>query len=426
MRITLPYGDHELAIDLDVGADRLSLLESRRHDVDPIRLALAAPIGSPRLPDMARPGQAVAIIASDITRPCPTHLLLPAIMEELTSAGIPDRDVTVVFGLGIHRPHTPDERRNLVGAQMAARLRCIDSDPEQAVHVGTTRRGTSVEVFEPIVRADLRIALGNVEPHYFAGYTGGLKAVVPGVCSLNTIRHNHALMTEAQARTGILIGNPLREDLEEAAGMVGLDFILNVILDGAKRIVVAAAGHPVEAHRWLCRAAEYLSRVPVEQAADIVLVSAGGYPKDINLYQAQKALDNAAEAVRPGGIIIWVAECAEGLGNRTFEEWLVGSTRDEILRRIKENFTLGGHKAAAIARVLQQAKIMLVSALPASLVERCGMQPFASLQTALEAALQEVGPDPRICAIPEGAAVIPSVKGREPLRRPIPLSGAER
>jgi nickel-dependent lactate racemase len=295
---------------------------------------------------------------------------------------------------------------------MAARLHCIDSDPEKVVPVGTTRRGTPVEVFEPVVKADLRIALGNVEPHYFAGYSGGLKALVPGVCSSNTIRSNHAMMTEPQARTGVLVGNPLREDLEEAAAMVGLDFILNVILDSAKRIAVAAAGDPTEAHRWLCSAADYLSRVPVEQPADIVLVSAGGYPKDINMYQAQKALDNAAEAVRPGGVIVWAAECSEGLGNRTFEEWIVGATPEQILRRIQDHFVLGGHKAAAIARVLQQATIMLVSALPADLVERCGMRPFASLEAAVKAALQEVGPAPRICVMPEGASVIPAVNER--------------
>lgn len=407
MRISLPYGHQQLEADVEAGEDRLSILEPRRGAVDPIRLALAAPIGTPPLRELVHPGQSVVILTSDITRPCATHRMLPPIAEELGRAGIPDQDVTVIFGLGTHRPQTPEERKKLAGAEMVARFRCIDSDPQHTVHVGTTRRGTPVEVFKPVVAADVRIALGSVEPHYFAGYSGGLKAMMPGVCSANTIRHNHALMTEPTARTGVLTGNPVREDIEEGASMVGVDFILNVIQDGAKEVVLAAAGHPVEAHRWLCHAADYLTRTPVAQLADIVLVSAGGYPKDINMYQAQKALDNAAETVRPGGIIVWVAECGEGLGNRTFEEWMVGSSADDILCRIKTSFVLGGHKAAAIARVLKRATVMLVSALPPDLVSRCGMLPFSDVGAAIMAALGEAGRDPLIYSMPEGAAVVP-------------------
>ena len=394
---------------MEAGEERLTILEPRRGAVDPIRLALAAPIGTPLLRDLVHPGQSVVVVTSDITRLCPTHLMLPPVMHELGRARIPDQDVTVVFGLGMHRPQTPEERKRLAGAEMVARLRCIDSDPQQTVHVGTTRRGTPVEVFEPVVKADVRIALGSVEPHYFAGYSGGLKAIMPGVCSANTIRHNHALMTEPAARTGVLNGNPVREDIEEGALLVGVDFILNVILDGAKQVAVAAAGHPVEAHRWLGRAADFLSRTPVHQLADLVLVSAGGYPKDINMYQAQKALDNAAEAIRPGGIIVWVAECGEGLGNQTFEQWMVGSSADDILCHIRTNFVLGGHKAAAIAMVLKRATVMLVSALPPDLVTKCGMLPFSDVGAAMQAALAQAGRDPLIYAMPEGAAVVPSL-----------------
>jgi nickel-dependent lactate racemase len=308
-------------------------------------------------------GQSIAIVTSDITRPCPTDAMLPPLMEELTQAGVHDEDVTVVFGLGIHRIQTPEERARLVGPEMASRLRCIDSDPDQVVHVGTTSRGTPIEVFKQVVEADLRIALGSVEPHYFAGYSGGAKALVPGVCSKATIQHNHSMMVQPRARTGVLDGNPVREDIEEG----------------------------------------------VEQPADVVIVSAGGYPKDINLYQAHKALENAAVVVRPGGIIIWVAECSEGLGNVTFEEWIVGASGDDILTRIQQDFVLGGHKAAAIARVLKRAKVSLVSALPPELVRACGMTPYADLDKALSEALQEMKPDPVLAFMPEGAALIPLV-----------------
>lgn len=406
MRITLPYGHGQLNVDLDADAQRIARLEPRRSAVDPIRLALAAPIGSPPLHSLLHNGQSIVIVTSDITRPCPTHLMLPPIMEELALAGIPDGDVTVVFGLGTHRAHTLEEHAQLVGPEMLARLRCVDSDPAQMVSVGTTSRGTPVEVFRPVLEADVRIALGNVEPHYFAGYSGGAKAIVPGVCSANTIQHNHAMMVEPNACAGVLDGNPVREDIEEGASLVGIDFILNVILDSEHRVVMAAAGHPVEAHRWACRAVDYLSKVAVEQLADVVLVSAGGFPKDINVYQAQKALDSAAAAVRPGGVIVWVAECAEGLGNAVFEEWLVGADPDDILARIQRQFVLGGHKAAAMARVLKRASVFLVSALPPDVVSECGMTPYSNVESALQDALAQSGLDSFVVILPEGASVL--------------------
>jgi len=410
MHISLPYGHQQLQVEVDDRARQVSVLSPRRRALDPVRLALAAPIGSPLLREMVHPGQSIAIITSDITRPCPSHLLLPAVMDELLQAGVHDEDVTVVLALGAHRAHTPKERSRLVGPEMGGCLECIDSDPSQVVYVGTTARGTPIEAFEPVVRADVRIALGNVEPHYFAGYSGGAKALVPGVCSVTTIQHNHALMVDPQARAGILAGNPVREDIEEAAVLIGIDFILNVVLDSAHDVVVAVAGHPVEAHRWICRVLDYQSKVYVEKLADIVLVSAGGYPKDINLYQAQKALDNAAATVRPGGVIIWVAECAEGLGHVTFEEWMVGANADDILARIQTQFVLGGHKAVAIARVLKRATISLVSSLPPELVRACGMTPYEDLEPALHTALEQIGAEPNMVVLPEGASLVVSTK----------------
>ena len=409
MRINLPYGKQQLVLELEISEERVTLLEPRRTSFDPIRLALAAPIGSKPLQTLVKPGQSVVIITSDITRPCPSDRMIPPIVDELNRAGIKDEDITVIFALGSHRPHTAEERTQLVGIEIASRLNCIDSDPDRTVRIGETLRGTPIEVFEPVVQADVRIALGTVEPHYFAGYSGGAKSLVPGVCSIETIRQNHALMVEPMARAGILDGNPVREDIEEGAAMVPIDFILNVILDREKRVVAAAAGHPIEAHRWACRVVEFLSITPVDQAVDIVVVSAGGYPKDINMYQAQKALDNAAAAVRPGGVIIWVAECSEGLGHATFEQWLVGRSADQILDRIRQNFVLGGHKAAAIARVLKQAEVLLVSTLPAAQVTSCGMEPYSDINSAMQAAMQRMGPAANVTIIPEGGAILASV-----------------
>lgn len=410
MKFSLPYGSDLLQIDLSEGVGRTVTLRPRRSTPDPVALALAAPIGSQPLRELVQPDQSIVIVISDVTRPCPSHLLLPPLVDELSAAGVHDDNILIVSALGSHRPQTPAERRTLVGPELASRLVCIDSNPNQVSYVGTTSRGTPIEAFTPVVMADVRIAVGNVEPHYFAGYSGGAKALVPGVCSLKTIQKNHSMMVDPEARMGLLHGNPVREDIEEGAALIGLDFILNVILDEDHSVVVAAAGHPVHAHRWACQVLDYQSKVTIEEPADIVVVSAGGYPKDLNLYQAQKALDSATAAVKPDGRIIWLAECREGLGNGTFESWIVGASADDILVRIQANFVLGGHKAAAIARTLKKAQVSLVSALPDELVRACGMHPFSSLEAAMAAALDNAAPDPVVAIMPEGAAVVPSIK----------------
>jgi nickel-dependent lactate racemase len=408
VEISLPFGQRQLKINLDIETRQVVFLEPNRPPHDLVRLALAAPIGSPHLREIVRPGHSVAIVTSDITRPCPTHLMLPPLIEELAKGGVRDEDIQVVLALGSHRPHTEEEQHKILGPTMAQRLNGIDSDPGQTVYVGTTSRGTRIEAFAPVVKADIRIALGNVEPHYFAGYSGGAKALVPGVCSLESIQGNHAMMVNPNATVGVLDGNPVREDIEEGANLIGLDFILNVIVDAEHNITAAASGHPVEAHRWLCQVLDYQRKVAVDRLADIVIVSAGGFPKDINLYQAHKALDNAAAAVRPGGAIIWVAECPDGLGNAVFEEWLVGSSADDIMARIQNRFVLGGHKAAAIARILKRASVILVSTLPPDLVRDCGLSPQADLESALEAAMHIVGPNPILAIMPVGSAVVPT------------------
>jgi nickel-dependent lactate racemase len=411
MEISLRYGKRTIKANLPDGVQRLDFLEPEQQQIGPIHLALAAPMGGSPLSELAKAGQKVAIVTSDITRPCPSQLLLPPLLDELNQAGVEDADIFVVFALGSHRPHTVEEQKHLLGPIAAKRVRYMDSNPEEVVYAGTTSRGTRVEIFQPVAEADLRIALGNVEPHYFAGYTGGAKALVPGVCSLKTIQQNHALMVLPGARICNLVGNPVREDIEEAVELVGLDFILNVVLDNDHNIVTAAAGDPLEAHRQLCRVVDYLSTIAIDALADIVIVSAGGYPKDLNMYQAQKALDNAAGAVRPGGVIVWIAECPDGFGNSVFEQWLVGSKPDEILQRLSRNFVLGGHKAGAVARLLQRSRVILVSNLPPELVEQSGLIHASELSTALETALRLVQSKPSVTVMPHGAKFVVKFNG---------------
>ena len=373
-----------------------------------VREALAHPIGSGRLRDLAGPGQKVVIVISDMTRPCPSALLLPPVLDELAAAGIPDADITVVVALGLHRPMTASEIETTAGPDVYHRVQVINHDPTDTLRLGVTAAGTPIELFRPVVEADLRVCLGNVELHYFAGYSGGAKAILPGCASAATVTANHAWMASPEAATGRIKGNPIRSDIEEGVAMVGVDFILNVLVDGQHRVVGAVAGDVTLAHRRGCAMVAQRANVPVPALADIVLVSAGGYPKDVNLYQAQKALDNATYAVRPDGIIILVAECIEGFGNQTFETWMTEArSPDDLLERIQREFVLGGHKAAAVARSMKRAMIALVSALPPDLMRSMGFYPFESLEEALRFALDRLGASATLSVMPEGGSVLP-------------------
>jgi nickel-dependent lactate racemase len=377
-----------------------------------LREALAQPIDTSRLREMVRPGQKIVAVTSDLTRPCPSERLLPPVLDELAGAGVPDDDVTVVLALGLHRPMTEAEMVSAVGVEVYRRVRVVNHDPADCVRLGVTSAGTPVEIFRPLVEADFRICLGNLELHYFAGYSGGAKAVLPGCASRATLNANHSMMVRPKARAGRLEGNPVRADLEEGAALLGVDFILNVVMDG-QRIVGAVTGDVTTAHRRGCKLVAERGIVEINRPADVVLVSTGGHPKDINLYQAQKALDNAAHAVRDGGVLILVAECPEGFGNTTCEAWLTeAKSPDEILARIQREFVLGGHKAAAIAAVQKRASIYLISSLPDDLVHRCRMTPFGALDKALTAAFDTLGPAASVLILPQGGSILPVAKER--------------
>ena len=411
-RLHLSYGDTQLAADVP-SANLLGVFTPRGEGVSAtegriVREALAHPIDSPRLGELARPGQKVAIVTSDLTRPCPSERLLPPMLDELRAAGIPDRDMTVIVALGLHRAMTPGELETAVGQEVFRRVRVLNHDPSDTVHVGVNSAGTPIEFFRPVVEADLRVCMGNIEFHYFAGYSGGVKAIFPGCASRATVTANHAMMVRPEAKAGRIDGNPVRAGIEEGAGLLGVDFIFNVVTGEHSRILAAVAGDPTSAHRRGCELVAERGFVQIPRHADVVLVSAGGYPKDVDLYQAQKALDHAAHAVRTGGVVILAAECREGLGNRTFEAWMrEAAGPDDLLSRIQREFVLGGHKAAAIAAVEKRASVYLVSDLPDETVRCCGMTPYAQIMDALHDALQEAGSAANVIVLPQGGSVLP-------------------
>ncbi len=412
MRAELPFGKEKIELTIP-DANLLQVLTPNAVETDAsgaaeVERALEHPIGSPRLRDLVTPGQKVAIVTSDITRPMPSYLVLPPVLKELGEGGIPDEDITIVFALGSHRAHTEEEMKKLAGEEVFRRIKCVDSKGD-FVHMGTTSRGTPVDIFRPVAEADVRICLGNIEFHYFAGYSGGAKAIMPGVSTRDAIQANHSRMVQEAAKAGVLKGNPIREDIDEVCEkFVPVTFIVNVVLDEKKVVRRCVAGHFLEAHREGCRFLDALYKVKIPRKADIVVVSAGGYPKDINLYQAQKALDNAKHAVRDGGTILWIASAKEGLGERVFEKWMTGHKKaSDMIGHISREFQLGGHKAAAIAMVLKKVGIVLYSDLDPDFIRSVHLTPCADPQAALDEALERYGKDASVIVMPYGGSTLP-------------------
>ncbi len=412
---TIGYGHGTRQFELD--EERVLLeMAAARIDTEPdeteeVRRALQNPIGSPPLTEIVRPGEKICIITSDITRPCPSAVILPPLLGELEQAGVHLDDITVVFALGSHRRHTDEEQERLVGPAVYSQVHTVDSDPEDTVFLGMTALGTPVNITSVVAQADRRICVGNIEYHYFAGYSGGAKALMPGVSDREAIQANHSRMVEATSRAGEIEHNRLRRDLEEAADICGCDFILNVILSEDKRILRAVAGDHRAAHRAGCTFLDSLYKISVERRADLVIATPGGYPKDINLYQAQKALDNARHAVKPGGIIILAGACGEGFGEEVFGEWLLAAAKpQDLIERVKQEFRLGGHKAVAIAMTLAHAQVYLVSDMDPDDAAKTFMKPYQDLDAAIADALDALGPDARVIVMPHAGSTLPDVR----------------
>lgn len=376
-----------------------------------VRGALREPVDSKPLAEIVSPGDSVTIVVNDQTRLARTELFLPLLLDELNLAGVTDAGITCLFALGAHRALSGDEMRELIGLEVFERVRTVNHDcrdESRLARVGRTSRGNEILVNSLLVESDRVILTGSIVYHFFAGFGGGRKAAVPGCASLSTIQYNHSLMLDPAAVTGRLDGNPVHEDLLEAARLVGPDFLFNVVLNERREIAGIFAGDLDAAHRRGCAFVDRVYGVPIERQTDLVIASCGGWPKDINVYQAQKAMDNAVQAARRGGIVILLAECAEGPGNDAYLEWMRRyRTPDAIAEATRRSFQLGGHKAYAVTRLLARAEIIMVSAMPPGLVRELLLTPASTLPEALGLAQTKLGPDPSITVMPDGSMTLP-------------------
>ncbi len=424
----IPYSNTHLEFDLPPGMRGTVIVsqpaESLEDVAGAIAESLAHPIGMPPLSELARPGDRVCIVFTDITRASPDYLLVPALLQELGAAGVRDEDVTLLCGIGMHRPSTPEEKVTKLGAEVVARYRVIDNEPqnpEALVDLGVTPGGVTVSVHRAAVEADLLIGTGLVEPHQYAGYSGGRKTVAVGAAGEALIAHTHgqAFIDCPGTRLGRIEGNPFHEAVTEAAQRAGLRFILNVVLDDEKRVVCVKAGEPVETHQQLVAFARSIYEVDIPHQYDVA-IGGVGFPKDANLYQASRAASYlffaSTPVVRPGGFLIIPARCEEGAGDGVGEQRFLAAMRDAPdVQFILDDARLHGYppgqqRAFVMAKVLEGARVVIVGSECPDVVAACKMTPAATMEEALVLAASELGDELDVLIVPHALLTLPVVQ----------------
>ncbi|MBZ4654516.1 MAG: larA 2 [Peptococcaceae bacterium] len=424
----LRYGDVELSVKIP--ADQvLHVIEGKEFppisDIPGAVLrALEKPIDSPPLREIVKPGDRVVITVSDITRAwIKNHLFLPTTLNVLNEAGVPDSNIEIIIAVGAHRKNTEEEFKVLVGEEVFRRVKRISNhdchDKANLKYMGKTSSGTPVYINKTVAEADKVILTGGIVYHFMAGFGGGRKSVLPGISGLETIQASHLLcMAEKEgdglkqaASSSITYGNPAHEDMMEIAAFLKPDFLLNVVLTPAGEYAGIFAGNWVSAFYKGCELVEKIYGIPIEQEADIVIASAGGFPKDINLYQSSKTMDNAFYAVRKGGVVIILSECRDIYEPLEFTDWFRYDTPFEMEKALRANFRIPGYVAFREVECSKKATYIFVTrAENAELIKKAQMIPVTTVEEALEFAFEKVGKDAKITIMPQGANTFPIKK----------------
>jgi nickel-dependent lactate racemase len=383
-----------------------------------IAAALANPIGTRPLAELARGRKNACILICDITRPVPNRLILPPLLRTLEEQGIARQDILILVATGLHRPNEGAELEEMVGPEVAANYR-IENHRGKALeehdYLGTTPNGVPVHLDRRYVRADLKITTGLIEPHLMAGYSGGRKVICPGIAALETVKvwHGPRFLEHPRADCGIVAGNPVHEENTRIALMAGCDFIVNVCLDGQRRVTWAGAGDMIQAWEAGVRFVEHVVRVPVPEPVDIVVTSCAGYPLDTTWYQAVKGLTGALPIVKQGGTIVLAASLTEGLGSPEFQRVMAENPDLKAFKqRImgKDYFVMDQWQLEELAKVVERCKVKVVShGLPPEALRRCYAEPAATVEQAVADSLAEYGPQARVAVIPKGPYVLPYV-----------------
>ncbi|NIM45076.1 MAG: nickel-dependent lactate racemase [Nitrososphaeria archaeon] len=422
--IELPYGKSFLEVKIPTrnfaGELECHDIPGVRDELGEIQRAVENPIEKKRLCEIASSGDTVSIVVTDITRRSPDHKILPSILKELKSVGVHDEKITIVTALGIHRPMTEEEIKLKIGSEAFKHIRTVNHnchDKRQLMYLGETGNlKTPVWVNKTVAEADIKVTTGIVEIHTIAGYSGGGKSIMPGVSGEEAIMATHKpeWIDNPKAALGLIEGNPIHEDIVELARMAGVDFIVNTVLNSRDELVCAAAGDVEEAQLNLIETYDRMYKVPLDEPADIV-VSAAGYPKDLNLYQASRAANNFVLVPKPtvkeGGIIIIPAPCQDGVGDQLFYEWMRDAEKpQDVLERAYREYKIGVHKPYIMSKILAHADVILAgSQIPDETVKEMLMIPARNVEEALEWALKKLGSDSRVLVAPHGFFTLPTL-----------------
>ena len=417
MKYSLAYGKTQLDFVLPEGIKPLTIVPGVQpalaNPLEATREMLANPVGTPPLVTMLKTSKpkTVAVVVNDVTRPTPYEVLLPPLLDAFAEAGIKDEQVTFIIALGIHDPHTEAQNREIYGDDLVDRFKLINHEgenPEALVNLGPLSSGYDFVVNKIAYEADFLITLGVVMPHYFAGYSGGRKSILPGLVAKETVKANHARMVEIMDDMPPIDKNPISIEMLAAARKMGVDFIINVVTNDAKELVSVQAGDLEKAWRKAVDVSASMFEVPFERQVDVCVTCSSGYPRDINAYQAQKGLDHADHITRPGGTIILAAECIGAWGEEVFEEWVKRKwPTAEVMSAIKSKFVLGGHKAYAYAKVAAEKEVYLVSSLSAEDTALLWAKKANTVQEAVDAAHAKHGPLASWVYMPEGSLSLP-------------------
>ena len=364
-----------------------------------------------------RPAEKTVIVASDITRYTGSELYLPLLVERLNRQGIPDGDITILIALGIHRAQTPHEHEKILGT-LYGRIQVHDHDCDnqaQLLSIGRTSNSIDVRINRTAVEAKRLILTGVIGFHYFAGFGGGRKSILPGIASRQACMASHFAVLNPgngngknpHAVTGNLDNNPVHQAMNEACALAAPDLILNTVLAPDKRIIAAFAGHWSDAHTAGCHFYREHFSYPLREKVDLVVVSCGGFPKDINLIQAHKSMEYAAQAIRDGGVMILLAECRDGFGNATFFNWFRHKSLGVFEAALRENYEINGQTAYSVLQKAQRFKIILVSGFSGEQVKEMGMLPARTLDEALRMAEGLLPVGWQAMVMPEGGSVLP-------------------
>ncbi len=418
--IAVPY--YTSTVDLHIEEKNVkAVIHAHTDSFDPgkseeqlVRDALAGPTGTPPLRELVKGKQKIVLVTSDHTRAVPSRLTLPILLEEIRR-GNPGADITILIATGLHRPTTTEEQRRMFGDNIVDREHIVVNQAfkqEDFRFVDTLPSGAQLWVNKIALDCDLLIAEGFIEPHFFAGFSGGRKSILPGICNAATVNENHSYkaISSPKAATGVLDGNPIHQDMVYAARKVGLAFILNVALNAQKKVIAAFAGDMEAAHDQGVAFVRRLAQCK-SITGDIVITSNGGYPLDQNLYQSPKAVATAEACCKEGGVIIMCCSCADGMGGTNFEKLMLMGSVDEIdsyLSRIPPRESISEQWCAQIyARILKKHKVILVTTyLDHELVRRANMIPASTPDEALAMAYEMMGEDAQVVIIPDGVSVL--------------------